>query len=56
MMIEPTITEDTAEFRSACADGEIPDAMLVARVLEGNRSAYEILVRRHQAALFRRAR
>jgi RNA polymerase sigma-70 factor (ECF subfamily) len=56
MMIEPTITEDTAEFRSACADGGIPDAMLVARVLDGNQSAYEILVRRHQAALFRRAR
>ena len=57
MNIEPTITEDTAaETRSACGDSEIPDAMVVARVLNGDQGAFEILVRRHQAALFRRAR
>ena len=58
MKFEPTITEDpAAELGNACAaDGEISDAVLVARVLDGNQSAYEILVRRHQAALFRRAR
>ena len=56
MKIGPTITEDTApESRSAGADHEISDSVLVARVLDGNQSAYEILVRRHQSALFRRA-
>lgn len=33
-----------------------PDAALVARVLEGDRRAYERLVRRHQGALYRHAR
>jgi RNA polymerase sigma-70 factor (ECF subfamily) len=57
MKFEPTIMEDTAELRNACAaHGEISDAVLVARVLDGNQGAYEILVRKHQAALFRRAR
>jgi RNA polymerase sigma-70 factor (ECF subfamily) len=35
---------------------EISDAVLVARVLNGERDAFEMLVRRHQAFLFRRAR
>jgi RNA polymerase sigma-70 factor, ECF subfamily len=35
---------------------EISDSVLVARVLNGERDAFEILVRRHQAFLFRRAR
>jgi len=35
---------------------EISDAAFVARVLNGERDAFEILVRRHQAFLFRRAR
>jgi RNA polymerase sigma-70 factor (ECF subfamily) len=35
---------------------EISDAVFVARVLNGERDAFEILVRRHQAFLFRRAR
>jgi len=58
MKFEPPIMEDTpAELQKAyAAHGEIPDAVLVARVLDGNQGAYEILVRRHQAALFRRAR
>src|SRR5262245_29302479 len=37
-------------------DSEVTDAMLVAKVLNGDRAAFELLVRRHQAALFRRAR
>jgi RNA polymerase sigma-70 factor, ECF subfamily len=35
---------------------ELPDEALVARVLGGNRAAFEPLVRRHQASLFRYAR
>ncbi|HUG39214.1 MAG TPA: RNA polymerase sigma factor [Longimicrobiales bacterium] len=37
-------------------EGGPDDATLVARVLQGHRAAYERLVRRHQAALFRHAR
>src|SRR4030095_13648165 len=56
MKIEPTIMEDAAsQSRIASAELEISDAVLVTRVLDGNQSAYEILVRRHQSALFRRA-
>lgn len=33
-----------------------PDAILVARVLDGDRGAYSVLVRRHQEGLFRYAR
>src|SRR5262245_53483262 len=57
MKMEPSITEDTSvESGSVCADHELPDATLVARVLDGKRGAFEISVRRHQTALFRRAR
>ena len=57
MNMEPMIAEETArESRGACADSEISDALLVAQVLNGDQSGFEILVRRHQAALFRRAR
>jgi RNA polymerase sigma-70 factor, ECF subfamily len=35
---------------------EVLDATLVTRVLEGDRGAFELLIRRHQASLFRRAR
>jgi RNA polymerase sigma-70 factor (ECF subfamily) len=41
---------------SANADSDTADATLVARVLNGDRAAFEPLVRRHQSALFRRAR
>jgi RNA polymerase sigma-70 factor (ECF subfamily) len=40
----------------AAANADPTDAMLVKRVRDGDPSAYELLVRRHQAALFRRAR
>ena len=55
MKIGPTITEDTSQESSSAGADEISDAVLVARVLDGTQSAYEILVRRHQSALFRRA-
>ena len=35
---------------------EVDDAALVARVLDGDRRAYERLVERHQSALYRHAR
>jgi RNA polymerase sigma-70 factor (ECF subfamily) len=38
------------------APGDSSDATLVAHALEGDRQAFEELVRKHQAALFRRAR
>ena len=59
MTTEAMITQDSAtESRDAgsTADREIPDATLVALVLDGDRAAFEPLVRRHQASLFRRAR
>jgi RNA polymerase sigma-70 factor, ECF subfamily len=57
MRVEITVTEDTAaEYKSACADTNLPDATVVAQVLDGNKGAFETLVRRHQTALFRRAR
>src|SRR5688572_1839555 len=37
-------------------ESQIPDATLVTRVLDGDHGAFEILVRRHQGALYRRAR
>ena len=40
----------------AAANADPTDAMLVTRVLDGDQTAYELLVRRYQAALFRRAR
>lgn len=36
--------------------GEASDGAVVARVLDGDQAAYGVLVRRHQAALFRHAR
>ena len=57
MKIEIAITDDKADaVPFARADIEISDAALVARVLNGERDAFELLVRRHQAFLFRRAR
>lgn len=59
MTADTMATPDAAtEFQNAgsTAHEEIPDATLVSRVLEGDRSAFEPLVRRHQASLFRRAR
>lgn len=35
---------------------QIPDATLVHRTLDGDQGAFEALVRRHQSALYRRAR
>jgi RNA polymerase sigma-70 factor (ECF subfamily) len=55
--VEPIIIDGTAEESgNASADAEIPDATVVACILNGDQAAFEILVRRHQAALFRRAR
>ena len=52
-----TVTDQTArQSQNDCSDLEISDATLVARVRSGDRAAFEILVRRHQAFLFRRAR
>ena len=53
-----TIQQLADELRDAQsgAPAEIPDGMLVARVLDGDRDAFEFLVRKHQASLFRRAR
>jgi RNA polymerase sigma-70 factor (ECF subfamily) len=49
--------ETPLAWRKEGPDGSQPtDAALVADVLKGNRTAFEVLVRRHQAALFRRAR
>jgi len=57
MKIEMAITEDKAVVVPiAGADIETSDAVMVARVLNGERDAFEILVRRHQGFLFRRAR
>ena len=56
MRIE-TITDQTwPASENVCSETEISDAALVARVRTGDRAAFEILVRRHQAFLFRRAR
>src|SRR3989442_3659487 len=56
MRIE-TITDQTwPASENACSETEISDAALVARVRTGDRAAFEILVRRHQAFLFPRAR
>jgi RNA polymerase sigma-70 factor (ECF subfamily) len=35
---------------------QVPDSTLVKRTLDGDQGAFEVLVRRHQSALFRRAR
>jgi DNA-directed RNA polymerase specialized sigma24 family protein len=35
---------------------DVPDSALVTQVLNGDHGAFELLVRRHQDALFRRAR
>ncbi len=57
MKIEVAITEGKAAVvPSGRTDIETSDAVLVARVLNGERDAFEMLVRRHQAFLFRRAR
>ena len=57
MKIETLITENAAaESENWQASIEISDGALVACAAKGNRGAFEILVRRHQASLFRRAR
>jgi RNA polymerase sigma-70 factor (ECF subfamily) len=42
--------------RQVDADSKPTDAALVARVLKGDQTGFELLVRRHQAAMYRRAR
>ncbi len=57
MKIEIAITEDKAVVVPFGPAGiETSDGVLVAQVLNGERDAFEMLVRRHQAFLFRRAR
>jgi RNA polymerase sigma-70 factor, ECF subfamily len=57
MKIEIAITEDKAIVVPFVRSGsETPDGVLVTQVLNGERDAFETLVRRHQAFLFRRAR
>jgi RNA polymerase sigma-70 factor, ECF subfamily len=57
MKTEINITQDKAVVVPFGHGGsEISDGVLVARVLNGERDAFEILVRRHQGFLFRRAR
>ena len=46
---------ESSEYQTDATD-EVPDAVLVARALKQDKCAFEVLVRRHQAALFRRAR
>jgi RNA polymerase sigma-70 factor, ECF subfamily len=56
MSIKPPIMDDTwTETVGVHSDCALPDGTLVALVLDGNQDAFEILVRRYQAALFRRA-
>jgi RNA polymerase sigma-70 factor (ECF subfamily) len=51
-------TRNAAEFINAPPRKQVDlsDAMLVECVLKGDQAAFELLVQRHQAALFRRAR
>ena len=57
MKIELPITGDkAAALPGGSVDTGVLDASLVARVLKGEREAFEMLVRRHQTFLFRRAR
>ena len=54
-----TVAQAAAIERGALrlnAGSEVTDAILVAKVLNGDGAAFEVLVLRHQAALFRRAR
>lgn len=46
---------ESGDFQPEATD-EVPDAVLVARTLKKDNGAFEVLVRRHQAAFFRRAR
>ncbi len=50
------VTMGKAGVAPGLSDIETSDAVLVARVLKGERNGFELLVRRHQAFLFRRAR
>jgi len=52
----PAAARSEVESEHAASDPQVSDAALVASVLSGNRNVFEILVRRHQAFLFRRAR
>src|SRR5947209_10372670 len=56
MRIETITGQTWPASENVCSEVEISDAALVARVRTGDRAAFEILVRRHQAFLFRRAR
>ena len=49
------VADESRDAQSGVAV-EIPDGMLVTRVLAGDRGAFELLIRKHQASLFRRAR
>jgi len=58
MKLGTTTMQPLADESLATQSGptEILDGMLVARVLEGDQGAFEFLIRKHQASLFRRAR
>jgi RNA polymerase sigma-70 factor, ECF subfamily len=56
MSIKPPSTDAWTETVGIYPDDETADGTLVALVLDGSQDAFEILVRRHQAVLFRRAR
>jgi RNA polymerase sigma-70 factor, ECF subfamily len=59
MKIDTIATHQVVDESPATESGapaDILDATLVARVLEGDRGAFEILIRKHQGSLFRRAR
>jgi RNA polymerase sigma-70 factor, ECF subfamily len=59
MKIETITRQPVADQSRATQFGqpaEILDEALVARVLEGDRGAFELLIRKHQGPLFRRAR
>jgi RNA polymerase sigma-70 factor (ECF subfamily) len=55
MMSDVTAIRHAAENTQEGAQGDLSDATLVARVLKGDHGAFDLLVQRHQAALFRRA-
>jgi len=53
---EATIAPATATALPAVADGALPDAAIVARVLAGDSALYELIMRRYNRLLFRVAR
>ena len=53
---EATIAPATATALPAVAEGALPDAAIVARVLAGDSALYELIMRRYNRLLFRVAR